>query len=387
MNDAGSLKDFLVYFLRLGTFGFGGPIALAARMEKNLVEDRSWLSRQDYLEGLAFSQLSPGPLVAQLAMYLGWVRGGRFGAVVVSATFILPSFLMAVTLAAAYVFFGQLSWIQEMFYGIGAAVIAIITQSAYRLSRKMIGKDPFLWTLFAIIAITTVWTGSEIVWLFVLRGFISLVTKATPTFLTKPLASSLAGGFGWLFSGAQGAPSSGVLWTLFLFFLKAGAFVFGSGLAIVPFLYGGVVTRFDWLSERQFLDAIAVAIITPGPVVITAAFIGYLVAGFVAGTAAAVPVFAPPFLVVIFAAPYYRRFASNLQVKAFVQRVTAAAVGAIAGAAVILGRRALVDVTTVIIAVATFAALRWAKKVPEPVVILVAGLAGPALRRGFGNGS
>jgi chromate transporter len=387
MNDAGSLKDFLVYFLRLGTLGFGGPIALAARMEKDLVEERNWISRQDYLEGLAFSQLSPGPLAAQLAMYLGWVRGGRLGAAVISATFILPSLLMALSLAAAYVFFGQLSWIQEMFYGIGAAVIAIITQSAYRLSRKMIGKDPFLWTLFAIIAITTVWTGSEIVWLFVLCGFISLVAKATPTFLTKPLAPSFAGGFSWLFSGAQEAAASGVLLTLFLFFLKAGAFVFGSGLAIVPFLYGGVVTRFHWLTERQFLDAIAVAMITPGPVVITAAFIGYLVAGLVGGAAAAVAVFAPPFLIVIFAAPYYRRFACNPQVKAFVQGVTAAAVGAIAGAAVILGRRALVDVTTVIIAVATFVALRWTKKVPEPVVILVAGLAGLALRRGFGNGS
>jgi chromate transporter len=190
MNDTGSLKGFLVYFLRLGTFGFGGPIALAAWMEKDLVEERNWISRQDYLEGLALSQLSPGPLAAQLAMYLGWVREGRFGAAFVSAAFILLSFVMAMSLAAAYLFFGHLSWIQERFYGIGAAVIAIIIQSAYRLSRKTIGKDPFLWALFAIIAVTTVWTGSEIVWLFVLCGFISLVAKATPAFLTKPIAPS-----------------------------------------------------------------------------------------------------------------------------------------------------------------------------------------------------
>ena len=158
-----SLRGFLVYFVRLGTFGFGGPIALDARMEKDLVEERSWVSRQDYVEGLAFSQLSPGPLAAQLAMYLGWVRAGRFGAAVVSAAFILPSFLMALGLAAAYVYFGQLSWIQGMFYGIGAAVIAIIAQSAYRLARKTLGKDLFLWLVFASVAITTVWTGSEIV--------------------------------------------------------------------------------------------------------------------------------------------------------------------------------------------------------------------------------
>ncbi len=266
-----SLQGFLLYFLRLGTFGFGGPIALAARMEKDLVEERSWISRQDYVEGLAFSQLSPGPLAAQLAMYLGWVRAGRFGAAVVSAAFILPSFLMAIVVAAAYVYFGQLAWIQGMFYGIGAAVIAIIAQSALRLARKTLGKDLFLWLIFASVAITTVWTGSEIVWLFVLCGVISVVVKAAPAFLSKPAVPSIAAGFGWLLTGAQGAASTGLLWSLFFFFLKAGAFVFGSGLAIVPFLYGGVVGRFHWLTEQQFLDAIAVAMITPGPVVITAA--------------------------------------------------------------------------------------------------------------------
>jgi len=195
---------------------------------------------------------------------------------------------MAIVVAAAYVYFGQLTWIQGMFYGIGAAVIAIIAQSALRLARKTLGKDLFLWLIFASVAITTVWTGSEIVWLFVLCGVISVVVKAAPAFLSKPAAPSIAAGFGWLLTGAQGTASTGLLWSLFFFFLKAGAFVFGSGLAIVPFLYGGVVGRFHWLTEQQFLDAIAVAMITPGPVVITAAFIGYLVAGFLGGAAAAI---------------------------------------------------------------------------------------------------
>ncbi len=199
----------------------------------------------------------------------------------------------------------------------------------------------FLWILFASVAITTVWTGSEIVWLFVLCGVVSVLVKAAPAFLTKPSVPSLAAGFGWLLTGVQGTASLGLLWSLSFFFLKAGAFVFGSGLAIVPFLYGGVVSQFHWLTEQQFLDAVAVAMITPGPVVITAAFIGYLVAGPLGGAAAALAVFAPPFLIVVLAAPYYRRFAGNPQVKAFVQGVTAAAVGAIAGAAVILGKRAL----------------------------------------------
>jgi chromate transporter len=355
-------------------------------MEKDLVGGRRWIARQDYVEGLAFSQLSPGPLAAQLAMYLGLVRAALFGAAVVSAAFILPSFLMAVALAAAYVFVGRLTWIQEVFYGIGAAVIAIIAQSAYRLARRTVGKDPLLWVLLGSVAITTVWSGAEIVWLFVLCGLISLVVKATPTFLSKPMFPSIAAGGGWLFTGMQGTASASVLWTLAVFFMK-GAFVFGSGLAIVPFLYGGVVSRFHWLSQRQFLDAIAVAMITPGSVVITSAFIGYLVAGVVGGAVAAISVFAPPFLIVVLAAPYYRRFASNRQVKAFVQGVTAAAVGAIAGAAVILGSRALVDASTIFIAVTMFGALRWVKKVPEPVLILMAGVAGLVLRRGFGYGS
>src|SRR6266481_7595375 len=199
-----SLTQLLAYFLRLGTLGFGGPIALAGRMDKDLVDERRWVSRQDYVEGLAFSQLSPGPLAAQLAMYLGWVRAGRFGAAVVSAAFILPSFLMAIVVAAAYVYFGQLSWIQGMFYGIGAAVIAIIAQSALRLARRTLGKDLFLWGIFASVAITTVWTGSEIVWLFVLCGVISVVVKAAPAFLSKPAVPSIAAGFGWLLTGAQG---------------------------------------------------------------------------------------------------------------------------------------------------------------------------------------
>src|SRR5215468_8525000 len=364
-----SLRDFLVYFVRLGTFGFGGPIALAARMEKNLVEERGWISRQDYVEGLAFSQLSPGPLAAQLAMYIGWVKAGRAGAALVAMAFIAPSFLMAVGVAAAYLKFGELPWIQDMFYGVGAAVIAIIGQSAYRLSRKTIGADLFLWVLFAAVGITTVWTGSEIVWLFVLCGVVSIVVKNPSSFFTKASMHALAPLGGWWFTGVQGVVSVGVLGTLTLFFLKAGAFVFGSGLAIVPFLYGGVVHDHHWLTERQFVDAIAVAMITPGPVVITAAFIGYLVAGLLGGVAAGAAVFAPPFLIVILAAPYYRRFAANPRVKAFVQGVTAAAVGAIAGAVVILGRRALVDVLTVIIACASLFILLKLKKIPEPVLI------------------
>jgi chromate transporter len=375
------LREFLLYFLYLGTLGFGGPIALAGHMQKDLVEERKWVSSEDYGEGLAFSQLSPGPLAAQLAMYLGWVRAGTLGATLTGAVFVLPSFLMVLALAAIYVHYGQLAWIQGVFYGIGAAVIAIIARSAYKLIRSTLRSDGLLWALFAAMAITTAWKESEIVWLFLLCGLVAMVFKARPRFRVAPGAIPIIAGVGNFVAGAQGAASTAAIGTLFLFFLKAGAFVFGSGLAIVPFLYGGVVGRFHWLTERQFVDAVAVAMITPGPVVITAGFIGYLVAGVAGATVAAIAVFVPPYLIVILGAPYYRRFAKNLQVKAFVQGVTAAAVGAIAGAAFILGKRSLIDVTTILIAVATFALLHF-KKIPEPLLILVAGVVGLLLFKG-----
>src|SRR6266478_1279761 len=337
------LREFLLYFLHLGALGFGGPIALAGHMQKDLVEERKWVSSQDYVEGLAFSQLSPGPLAAQLAMYLGWVRAGTLGATLTGVAFVLPSFLMVLVLAALYLHYGRLPWIQGVFYGVGAAVIAIITRSAYKLIRSTLKKDLLLWALFIALAVTTAWKESEIVWLFLLCGLVSMFIKAPPRLKFSHRAAPAFVGIEKLFTGALGTATAATIGTLFLFFLKAGAFVFGSGLAIVPFLYGGVVGKFHWLTERQFLDAVAVAMITPGPVVITSGFIGYLVVGPLGAVAAASAVFAPPYFIVLFGAPYYRRFAQNRQVKAFVQGVTAAAVGAIAGAAYILARRSLVD--------------------------------------------
>ena len=375
-----TLREFLLYFLRLGAFGFGGPIALAGYMQRDLVETRHWVSKEDYLEGLAFSQLSPGPLAAQLAMYLGWLRAGSLGATLVGIAFILPSFLMVLVLAALYVHFGQLRWMQGAFYGIGAAVIAIIARSAIKLVRTTVGKDWLLWAVFLTLAVTTAWTESEIVWLFVLCGVVTLLVKAPPRFSQSSTAAFSLSGVGQLLTGIHGAATLGTVGALFLFFLKAGAFVFGSGLAIVPFLYGGAVVKFHWLTEKQFVDAVAVAMITPGPVVITAGFIGYLVAGFIGATLAALAVFAPPYVIVLFGAPCYRRFAQNRQVKAFVQGVTAAAVGAIAGAALILARRSIVDWPTLLIAGVTLAILLRTKKVPEPLLILAAGAAGVLLR-------
>ena len=367
------LGAFLRYFLRLGALGFGGPIALAGYMQRDLVEQRRWVAPQDYVEGLALAQLAPGPLAAQLAIYLGWVRAGVLGATLVGIAFVLPSFAMVLGISALYVRWGGLPWMQGVFYGVGAAVIAIIGRSAYKLVRLTLGRDALLWTIFAVTAIVTIRTESEVVWLFVGGGVVALAVRLRPE-----AALALAPVF---VTGLHGPASRATLWTIGWYFAEAGAFVFGSGLAIVPFLYGGVVDRFHWLTERQFLDAVAVAMITPGPVVITTAFIGYLVAGPLGATVAALGVFLPCWLFVIVPAPYFRRFAGNPAVKAFVAGVTAAATGAIAGAAVVLGRRAIVDLPTAALALATLALLTWARRVPEPLVIVAAGIIGLAIAR------
>jgi len=366
------LPQFVGYFLWLGTVGFGGPIALAGHMQQDLVDGRGWITQQDYVEGLALAQLAPGPLAAQLAIYLGYVRAGILGATLVGAAFVLPSFLMVLALSAAYVRYGGLSWMQGMFYGIGAAVIAIIARSAFKLTKLTLGKDRLLWVIFLALAVSTAWTSQEMIWLFLLGGVVAVVVKALPS---KVRASSPAN---LLLTGLV-LPASGTLGAIFLYFAKAGMFVFGSGLAIVPFLYGGVVQGHHWLTDRQFVDAVAVAMITPGPVVITVAFIGYLVAGVTGATAAALGVFLPVYLVVIVLAPSYKRWAKNPQLNAFVRGVTAAATGAIAGAVVVLARRSIYDLPTVLIGVLSLAVLmKW--KVPEPLIITVAAVAGLALK-------
>jgi len=367
-----SFTRFVGYFLRLGTIGFGGPIALAGHMQQDLVDERRWVSKEDYLEGLALAQLAPGPLAAQLAIYLGYVRAGVLGATAVGVAFVLPSFLMVLALSAAYVRFGGLAWMQGMFYGIGAAVIGIIARSAFKLTKLTLGKDKLLWGIFAVLAISTAWTSQEIIWLFLLAGIISLLIKSFPRTVRARSAVPL------LFTvGTVGV--SGSLLGLFFYFAKAGMFVFGSGLAVVPFLYGGVVQGHHWLTDRQFVDAVAVAMITPGPVVITVAFIGYLVAGIAGATVAALGIFLPVYLIVVVLAPSYKRWAKNPHLNAFVRGVTAAATGAIAGAVVVLARRSVYDVPTIAITIVTLAVLfRW--KVPEPVLIACAAIAGLLLR-------
>lgn len=369
-RSGATLFEFALYFLRLGCFGFGGPIALVGHMQKDLVEERGWISQQDYLDGLAFSQLAPGPLAAQLAMYLGHVRAGFPGATVVGIAFIIPSFLMVVAIGQAYRRFGGTHVIADLFYGIGAAVIGIIAQSAIKLVKTSVKKEWLLWGVFLLLALSTAVTEQEIVWLFLAAGVIVMFVRGMAAIPKAPKAVALFVPFAFHLPSQAG--------TLLAFFLKASLFVFGSGLAIVPFLHGGVVLQHHWLTETQFLDAVAVAMITPGPVVITSAFIGYLVAGFAGACAAALGVFLPVYLFVVLVGPFYKRFSQNVHIRAFVQGVTVAATGAIAGAVLVLAKHSVRDVWTAAIAVATFLTLsRW--KIPEPIIIGMAAILGLAI--------
>ena len=378
-----SLSALVLYMLKLGTIGFGGPVALVGYMHRDLVEGRGWISEADYKEGMTLSQLAPGPLAAQLAIYLGYVHYKVLGATLVGVAFVIPSFLMVLGIGWAYVAYGGLPWMQSIFYGVGAAVIGIIAMSAKKLTEKSIGKDRLLWAIYLLLAAVTIITESESALLFLAAGVLVWLVRCPPksffgsrtmlsvAVIPAAMAVSMA-----VAPFAAGVVTSETLGQIAWFFTKAGTFVFGSGLAIVPFLYGGVVTQYGWLDERQFVDAVAVAMITPGPVVITVGFIGYLVAGLTGAVIAALATFLPCYLLTILPAPYMKKYGKRPAIVAFVDGVTAAAVGAIAGSVVVLARRSIVDWPTISLALATIALLWRVKNVKEPAVIGAAALLG-----------
>ncbi len=385
-GPAYSLAQLVRYFLQLGALGFGGPVALVGFMHRDLVEKQQWVSESDYREGLALAQLAPGPLAAQLAIYLGYVHHGVFGATAVGLAFVLPSFVMVVALGWAYAGYGGLAWMQAVFYGVGACVIGIIAHSAFKLTRRTIGRDALLAAVFLASAVCTAISETEYIALFLLAGLLVWLVKTPPKFVRARRAASGLAPFAWI----VGIEWHGFEWTaaaqtrldILVFFTKAGAFVFGSGLAIVPFLYGGVVHEYHWLDDAQFLDAVAVAMITPGPVVITVGFIGYLVDGLTGATLASAATFLPCYLFTILPAPYFKKYGSRPGIASFVEGITAAAIGAIAGSVIVLARRTIVDESwqlewpKVLILLATLGLLIRAKRIPEPVIVLAAALVG-----------
>lgn len=379
-----TLKELALYFLKLGYSGFGGPVALVNYMHRDLVEERKWISEDEYKEGLALSQLAPGPMASQLSIYLGYVHYGIWGATLCGVLFVIPSFIMVLLLGIAYKLYGGLTWMQAVFYGVGASVIGIIVMSSYKLTIKSIGKinldslkkNWLLWLFYSVGILITVITQTESLTLFIATGLIYMLVKSPPNWIRKPkiVNTLLVGIIGfWSYD-------IGTLGKIAWFFTKAGAFVFGSGLAIVPFLHSGVVTEYHWLNEKQFVDAVAVAMITPGPVVITVAFIGYLVNGFAGACVAALATFLPCYLFTIICAPYFKKYGNNTSIKSFVEGITASVIGSLVGAVIIIGTRSITDITTATIAVSSILALIYIKKIQEPYIILISALIGLILK-------
>jgi len=378
------LSNMTLYFLKLGTWGFGGPVALVGYMHRDLVENKKWITEEEYKEGLALAQLAPGPLAAQLGIYIGFVHYSFWGATLAGLAFVLPSFIMVVLLGMAYKLYGGLPGMQAVFYGVSASVIGIITISAYKLTLKSVSSlkpeaiksNWLLWLFYLAGIVVTVITQQESVLLFIACGLIYMIIKAPPKWFKRPsvIPSMLLMGTG--FWEYKGKTVEEIWW----FFLKAGTFVFGSGLAIVPFLHGGVVNEFGWLNEKQFVDSVAVAMVSPGPVVITVAFIGYLVAGFPGACVAAVATFLPCYIFTVAFAPSFKKIAKNQSIKAFVDGITAAVIGALVGAVIIIAMRSIIDIPTALIALVSMLTLIYVKKAKEPHLILISALIGLILK-------
>jgi chromate transporter len=385
IKESGRIWELVRYFLRLGLLGFGGPVALVGQMERELVAERSWLTKEQMREVIAVCQSLPGPLAIQVGIFVAYLRGGQRGAWAGGWAFILPNFVIVSVLGALYVHFAGLKPVTAIFYGVSPAVIALILHSSHRLA-KLGMEDKLQWVLAAACFIITVLVQAEVALLFIGAGVIGLLYYGTlakkirpDTTLAVALPSAAA-------TSTASVTSTSAIGKLLLFFLKAGALTFGSGLVIVPFLQQGVVQEYGWLTERDFLVAVAVGMISPGPVVITATFVGYLVAGFSGALAATVGIFLPSFLLVLIAAPLLARHRANLNVQGFIKGAYAAAIGTILGACVLLGRIAIGDWFTAAVALTSLAALfRW--KISNPALMAVTAAAGmvafPLLQPGW----
>jgi chromate transporter len=380
-----SIRDLVKYFLRLGVLGFGGPVALVGQMERELVGDKKWLTKEEMREGIAVCQSLPGPLAIQVGIWISYIRGGFWGAWAGGWAFILPNFVIVAVLGALYVYFGGLSPVRAIFYGVSPAVIALILHSCYRLT-KLGMKDWIEWALAAAAFIITVALQAEVALVFLGCGIVGLLYYGS---LFRARASAPTTRFfalGAPLAVAAAAPSSigKLLGELLVFFLKAGSLTFGSGLVIVPFLEKGLVQQMRWLNERDFLVAVAIGMISPGPVVITATFVGYLVAarlggslmeGFWGSLVSTIGIFLPSFLLILIVAPILVRYRANPNIQGFIKGAYAAAIGTILGACVLLGGIAIGDWLTALIAAASLVVLfRW--KVSNPVLVAATAIIG-----------
>jgi chromate transporter len=375
--DRRPLREIVLYFLRLGTLGFGGPVALCGLMEKELVQEKHWLGKEEMRDAIAISQSLPGPLAIQVGILISYMKGGFWGAWAGGWAFILPNFLMVAALGALYVHFGGLSWMTAIFYGVSPAVIALILHSCYRLAK--LGMEDWLqWVLAAACFVVTIWLQAEVAILFIGAGIVGILYYGS-LFKGGAAGGALAAvpvAAGPIAVGTAKVATPSTLGQLLVFFLKAGSLTFGSGLVIVPFLEKGLVQETGWIGGREFLVAVAVGMISPGPVVITATFVGYLVAGFWGSLVSTIGIFLPSFLLILIVAPILARHRANPNVQGFIKGAYSAAIGTILGAAVLLGKIAIGDWLTALIAAASLAALFCWRRLSNPLLIAVTALIG-----------
>ena len=373
-----TLWHFVLYFLRLGALGFGGPVALANSMRRDLVEARGWLTAEEYENGLALAAACPGPLAYQLAVYCGYVRFGVVGGLAIAVAFGLAPFLIVTFAAWLYVRFTNNWQLRALFYGIAPVVVALIVKACWNLGKRTLRSDRAAW-IFAIVACTiTVIVQKELALMFVLAGLIGTLVFGRSLAATVAPAAPTANGRAraMMIAPAATMAFTGTTAKLLLFFFKTGLLVFGSGLVIVPFLKTQVVDQYHWLSNRQFLDSVAIGMISPGPVVITATFVGYLLNGVIGALAATIGIFSPPVLFTILATPILLRYYKNPRFAGFIRGVGVTVVGVLVGTTYLVGKEAIGDWLTAVIGIVSLVVIIVWKKLPEPFVVVAGGMIG-----------
>jgi chromate transporter len=350
-SDQTSLKDLAQLFLRLGTTAFGGPAAHIAMMQVEVVERRKWMTREEFLDLLGAANLIPGPNSTELAIHVGHRQRGWAGLLVAGTSFILPAMVIVTLFAWAYVRYGSLPQVAGILYGVKPVIIAIVLQALWSLGRTAL-KTKLLAVVFVAGAILTVFGVHELLILF---GGGLVIAGTTLRRRDVKLRSVSLLSIGLIV--AETGPTAFGMWWLFLFFLKVGAVLYGSGYVLLAFIRADLVERWHWLTESQLLDAIAVGQVTPGPVFTTATFIGYVLGGLKGGVVATVGIFLPAFVFVALSGPLVPRIRRSPMAGAFLDGVNATALSLMLVVTYQLARAAVVDITTVALAIASAAIL------------------------------
>ena len=363
------LKELAFVFLKLGTIAFGGPAAHIALMNLEVVKRRQWLSREKLLDLLGVTNLIPGPNSTELAIHIGYERGGWRGLILAGSCFILPAMLIVWTLAAIYVRYQQLPELEWVLYGIKPVIIAIVVQALWQLGKKAIKDIPTMMVGVAVVA--AFFLGVNEILLLLLAGLVVMLSKnlnGTVGALLLPVSGVLA-------VGSSPISASATWLNVFLFFLKIGSVLYGSGYVLLAFLQRDLVERNQWLTSQQLLDAIAIGQITPGPVFTTATFIGYLLAGNAGAITGTIGIFLPAFILVAVINPWVPKLRGSPLVSSALDGVNAASLGLMAAVTFSLGQAALVDLLTVVLAVVSaFVVFRF--KVNSAWLVLAGGIVG-----------